>query len=87
MYLFNVLFTKSDEEPYPNPTSDFLMIRSEEHVPLHKAEICSLTGKLLATLELDETSEKIDLPHLNSGLYLLKLYGTEVHTRKISIVN
>lgn len=52
---------------FPNPTSDFINIKTENKV--ESVEIFDYSGKLL----LQQKSKKIDIQHLNQGNYLLKV--------------
>ena len=52
---------------YPNPTSNFITIDTE--LPIKKCEILSLNGQKI----LENSSNKIDLSALNSGMYIIKI--------------
>ncbi len=52
---------------FPNPTSDFINIKTENKV--ESVEIFDYSGKLL----LQQKSKKINIQHLNQGNYLLKI--------------
>lgn len=55
---------------YPNPASDFFIINTEE--PINTIEIYSYDGKLIQTY-INLNDNKIDVNHLNSGLYFIKI--------------
>lgn len=56
---------------YPNPTSDFLTISTSGNTEFDKIEIIDLNGKVL----VESTSNKIDVSHLNVGMYMVVLTG------------
>lgn len=55
---------------YPNPTSDFLNIQSQEKI--NGAEIYDISGKLI--LKSNVQDKKINVNSLQKGTYLIKLY-------------
>ena len=61
----------SSENIYPNPVKDFLTINSQ--VDLEKVEIYDYLGKMV--LEDHSNEKTIEVQHLNSGVYVLKLYS------------
>ena len=61
----------SSESIYPNPVIDFLTINSQ--VDLEKVEIYDYLGKKV--LEDYSNDKTIEVQHLNSGVYVLKLYS------------
>lgn len=71
---------------YPNPVSDFLMIRGEDQTMLKKAEIYTLTGTLITSSVLYNNSTEIDLANIDAGLYIVKVYGVNTYIRKILVV-
>lgn len=58
----------------PNPVSGTLQISSRE-IPLSSIDILSLQGKVLTTTT--ENLQEIDLSHLSSGVYFIKLISEE----------
>lgn len=57
---------------YPNPVQDFLQI--ELYIQdVHKAVIVDLFGRIALILNNLSESNNIDLSHLSSGIYLLKI--------------
>jgi|GEM_PF-269682 len=61
------LLSKNSAVIYPNPANDFVNIESKEGV--RSAEIYSLAGQKI----LSSNSPKIDVSHLNTGIYLMKI--------------
>jgi hypothetical protein len=55
---------------YPNPATENLWISNYVHTKNNKAEIYTLEGRLISTVEIIE--EKINIEHLEAGIYLLK---------------
>ena len=60
---------------YPNPTGNYINIRSE--VKINKLEIFDLMGKKLLEIE-KENIDRARLPKINSGVYIVKLFSDEV---------
>jgi Secretion system C-terminal sorting domain len=59
---------------YPNPVKDILNITSSGQID--KAEVYDLSGKLLNTTTKPEQN-KIDLSHLQSGFYMVRIFEQE----------
>ncbi len=59
---------------YPNPTGNYINIRSE--VKINKLEIFDLMGKKLLEIE-KENIDRARLPKINSGVYIVKLFSDE----------
>ncbi|MBO7141806.1 MAG: T9SS type A sorting domain-containing protein [Bacteroidales bacterium] len=57
---------------YPNPVQDFLQIELYKQ-DVHKAVIVDLFGRIALILNNLSESNNIDLSHLSSGIYLLKI--------------
>ena len=71
--------TLNDISLFPNPVNDLLFINSK--IQITKIEVFDLLGHLVKTAN---NKNKIRLSHLNSGLYILKLYAEgKSSTRKI----
>lgn len=68
-------------EIYPNPTSDFLQIKTT--CKSFTYALIDMTGKLC----LNGDTSKIDIKTLSSGLYIIQIYNsnTIIHTEKIII--
>jgi hypothetical protein len=73
---------KSDFSVYPNPAKHDLFIKSD--TPVEKVEIYNLSG--LRVLSEDNVAEKIDVSHLDDGVYFVRVYvdGT-AFTKKIVV--
>jgi endonuclease I len=65
---------------YPNPTTDFLNIRSSEN--LIEIEILGLNGK---SLMIVKRTDRIDFRKLGSGVYIIRLKGTGFLESKIFV--
>jgi len=55
---------------YPNPASNKLNISAKETI--QRADIFNVIGKKVMSLNINKTSESIDISSLNSGIYLVK---------------
>ncbi|MDX5435602.1 MAG: PKD domain-containing protein [Pontibacter sp.] len=79
--------TVSNLTVYPNPTSDYLLIEQPADILVRKAELVNSVGKAVVIKTLNSRTVQLDVRHLPSGIYYLRLHstsGTEI--RKISIV-
>jgi beta-glucanase (GH16 family) len=67
---------------YPNPTSDIIAIKTNENID--KVELYSTLGQLV--INKNTAAKQIDVQHLNTGLYILKIYsGNTTITKKVII--
>ncbi len=55
---------------YPNPTSNRLNISAKETI--QNADVFNVLGKKVMSIEINKTSESIDVSNLTSGIYLVK---------------
>jgi hypothetical protein len=55
---------------YPNPASNRLNISAKETI--QNADIFNVLGKKVMSLDINKSSESIDVSNLNSGIYLIK---------------
>jgi hypothetical protein len=81
LYLDNIYFYKEatasvsgnellNVTMYPNPTSSSLNISAQNII--NSAAIYNILGKQVMSLEINKTSESIDVSNLSSGIYLIK---------------
>lgn len=73
---------------YPNPTSGEFTISNNLGISIDKIQLFSLSGSLCAERQLDSNAQTftINLNDLQSGVYLLTIFGNDsVHTRKLII--
>ncbi|WP_017498563.1 T9SS type A sorting domain-containing protein [Flavobacterium sp. WG21] len=71
---------------YPNPTTDFVNLQTENNNEFENAQIFDLNGKLVSD-ETDFTTDKIDVSKLNPGTYILKAKVNGVIVSKKIIKN
>ena len=64
---------------YPNPTDGFLMLKSNSTII--QTEVCNILGKSILMYQQYGREQFINLQHLSSGLYLLKV-TTEENTQQ-----
>ncbi|WP_266203556.1 M43 family zinc metalloprotease [Pontibacter kalidii] len=79
--------TVSDLTVFPNPTSDYLYIEQPARIRVRHVELINSLGKTVLTAETRHRTLQLDVQHLPSGVYFLRLTstnGTEI--RRISIV-
>ena len=78
-YVFPTLSTSTEEfidfSVYPNPTTDNLYINQINN--LIKVEVFNVNGQLVLTKASDLTT--IKMSHLQSGVYLVKVYTEKAH--------
>jgi hypothetical protein len=55
---------------YPNPTTNFLNISAKEAI--QNAAVYNVLGKKVMSLNINKSSESIDISNLSSGIYFLK---------------
>lgn len=66
-------FSKTAFEIYPNPIDDKLNIRSEGKIS--QVEIYSILGKRIMSVHPENISPEINVGHLSTGAYLVKITG------------
>ncbi|MFZ0596403.1 MAG: T9SS type A sorting domain-containing protein, partial [Flavobacterium sp.] len=69
---------------YPNPSNDFVNIKSENNDQVESVQIFDWNGKLVSN-KADFNANKIDITRLNQGAYILKakVNGTEISKKII----
>lgn len=69
---------------YPNPTKDFLHIKSAQNNEINRVQIFDWQGKKVHENRLNVNEFVVDLKHLENGLYLIVLENQNgmVETRK-----
>jgi hypothetical protein len=63
---------------FPNPTDGELIIKNE-HSAANSATVSDVSGKIICTLQLLSSFNSIDVSHLQSGIYFIKIGN---HTEK-----
>ena len=80
--LLGIPLIKNDDEKltlYPNPTSDFINIRSSENTNKTEAEVYDSYGRLILKTE----EKQIDLSGFQNGVYFIRIPGISSHTFKV----
>lgn len=69
-----------DIEVYPNPANSILNISLPESYNFDKANLnlTDITGKTILTFDIAEHSFPLDVSHLNSGIYFLRISNNEI---------
>jgi hypothetical protein len=69
---------------FPNPTTGSIHINSDEVIS--KVEVYQLSGELALEQSSNNTSVEMDLSALNTGMYLVKVYGKDgaVSVKRVS---
>ncbi|MCD8518460.1 MAG: T9SS type A sorting domain-containing protein [Flavobacterium sp.] len=81
-------FVQSDAvKIYPNPATDLINVMVSNFVGDLKVELFDINGRLVKSKSIDFSGNyTLDLNGLNSGVYIVKLTGTELnHSEKIVI--
>lgn len=55
--------------PYPNPANDNVKIYSNNTINIVNIKVIDLSGKVI----IETANEEINISHLNSGLYMLRI--------------
>ena len=73
-------FTKSNLKLYPNPASSSITIQSD--INLKKVDMYNAVGAKVITT----TNTKINVSHLSSGLYMIKVEGDQGQTASLKFI-
>lgn len=75
-------FNNNSFTAYPNPVKDHLTIRYNENI--NNVTVFNLLGQQLFTKDINATEGKVDMSHLASGTYLVKVTsGENIQTIKV----
>lgn len=74
---------KAEFKLYPNPTTDYININGVSNK--YKANIYSLSGKLILSIDCYSTDYKINVSDLESGIYIMQLQTDNVFASKIFV--
>ncbi|MFA9213613.1 MAG: SusE domain-containing protein, partial [Candidatus Methylacidiphilales bacterium] len=78
---------KNNFNVYPNPAQTELNINSNELTGNLKIKLYSITGKLLIDKNMEASANnKIDVSHLQDGIYMLSIEGNNGKTATIKVV-
>lgn len=91
-YKFGLEYSKTDIlsvstnelKIYPNPATDYIRLQSE--LENQQVDILNSTGSIIATQQLKENAQKINVSTLPTGFYLLRVKGNSMKTGKFRIV-
>ena len=80
-------FLNSNTFVYPNPASDYVVVKTREGIRIKDVEIYSITGALvMAQTGLNKLSHQIDVDAMIPGLYLVKVITDNgMITRKVFV--
>jgi hypothetical protein len=85
------LSEKTQLKVYPNPASDYFIIRYEldNNYAEARIQVCDMSGKIVEALNLEMTRDYLIVPvnKLNNGVYLVKLVlnGKDAGSQKVNI--
>lgn len=72
-------------EVYPNPVSDYLILKNADEGKNRSYKIFDINGRLVETRELSNGERKIDMTHLSPAVYLIH-YINNSEVQKIKII-
>jgi len=75
----------SGVEVYPNPVSDYLILKDADEGGSRSYKIFDIKGKLVENRELPNGEKKIDMTHLSPAVYLIH-YINNSEVQKIKII-
>ncbi len=58
---------------YPNPAQDQLTISNNSGVTIERSQIIDITGRVVQSINLDDTTNTVDISQLSAGVYLLRM--------------
>lgn len=68
---------------YPNPVRDLLNIHAGS-MEIHRVEISSISGQILQSFNMDQTTFQLNLSYFQKGIYVITIQSQDfVTTRKI----
>lgn len=75
-------FTKDEIVVYPNPVEDFMHLQIADNIEVESLQLFNLLGQEVLN---DAFKERLNVAHLEAGLYVLKVNGVngEVYTQKM----
>jgi hypothetical protein len=75
---------------YPNPAKGKIYLRTDQSLYKYQYRIFDALGKLVYSGEIITTDNTIDIIHIPSGMYFMKIYSKErnlISTLKLQIIN
>lgn len=86
----NFVTAIGDVSVFPNPASDFIMIKTPTGISNYNIEVINLSGKVLRS-EIVSSSEnsqlRMDISDLQSGIYIVKINADDFNQAKRLVVN
>jgi hypothetical protein len=71
---------------YPNPATDNIYIRANDSEKFSKVQLLDLNGKVIVEINEENSFQKIDTKNLPSGLYIIRVLGSQsIYTGKIVV--
>lgn len=67
---------------YPNPARDFINIKLESLPQNLEFNLISLNGQIIKQGDINEINQRIDLPNLTNGLYIMTLKSSSLKLSK-----
>ena len=76
-------FTKNTFKFYPNPVKDILHLSYDQNIST--VVVYNLLGQLIMERNINSNSTSLDMSHLNSGTYLVKVTSDKI-TKTIKVI-
>jgi len=72
---------------YPNPSFGEISIINSQNIDLKRLEVYNLVGKLVRKINLNNSTDKIDLKNISQGIYFAKIISEsgKIKTQKLII--
>lgn len=79
-------FNQQDIAVYPNPTAEVIWVSNSSSLSIEKYSVYDMSGRLVMENSFNPSESKIDVSHLDNGVYLLQLNSaTNSITKKIMV--
>jgi TonB family protein len=78
----NAINSTINAKIYPNPASDFINIKLESLPQNLEFNLVSLNGQIIKQGDINEIDQRIDLPNLTNGFYIMTLKSNSLKLSK-----
>ena len=84
----NQIHTLKNIKLFPNPSNGKITISNIQNIDLKTIEIYNVLGRLAKQIPVSKNESKLifDFTHLNSGVYLLKLYANNGNNKTQKLI-
>lgn len=72
---------------YPNPATESVSVSLPYHLQAYTIEVYSLTGVLLSEFKsISNANYTIDVSEFNSGIYIVKVHNSKIHSESLLVI-